>query len=266
MTRRCPAPILRPSATGPDGFRPLAEELVPAPRSEEIFRRMCRLPHCLFLDSALHHRTLGRYSFVAADPFEFIRLATAGESQNPGCHGHTCVAMRPTPLTLHNVPTTPLDPAPVLHNANTSAPEQPADALDPLMRRMAGLRTRRLAGLPPFQGGAAGLFGYGLGATLETLPRPRVDEFRVPLLAVGLYDVVVAMDHVETPSMDHLAGPARGRSRPSAPPCPAAARPGSRMARRARRRGGPIAMASGVAAGRSGRPGPAVSGGWTAGA
>ena len=127
---------------------------------------MCRLPHCLFLDSALHHRTLGRYSFVAADPFEFIRLATAGESQNPGCQGHACVAMRPTPLTLHNPPPTPLDPAPVLHNANTSAPEQPADALDPLMRRMAGLRTRRLAGLPPFQGGAAGLFGYGLGATV----------------------------------------------------------------------------------------------------
>ena len=50
--------------------------------------------------------------------------------------------------------------------------------------------------MPPFQGGAAGLFSYDLGRSLERLPPPKSDEFGVPALAVGLYDVVVALDHV----------------------------------------------------------------------
>jgi para-aminobenzoate synthetase component 1 len=51
--------------------------------------------------------------------------------------------------------------------------------------------------LPPFQGGAAGLLGYDLGRSLERLPRPRFDEFQIPSLAIGLYDVVLAYDHVQ---------------------------------------------------------------------
>jgi len=52
-------------------------------------------------------------------------------------------------------------------------------------------------GLPPFQGGAAGLLGFGLGHAFERLPAPRCDEFQLPDLAVGLYDWVIAWDHVE---------------------------------------------------------------------
>jgi para-aminobenzoate synthetase component 1 len=76
--------------------------------------------------------------------------------------------------------------------------EVPADGRDALVqieRRMAGLRASTLPELPPFQGGAAGLFGYELGRSLERLPLPRFDEFHVPALAVGLYDVVLAVDH-----------------------------------------------------------------------
>jgi para-aminobenzoate synthetase component 1 len=49
-------------------------------------------------------------------------------------------------------------------------------------------------GLPPFQGGYAGLFGYGLGRELERTPRPAADEFTAPDIAVGRYDWVVAFD------------------------------------------------------------------------
>jgi para-aminobenzoate synthetase component I len=55
-----------------------------------------------------------------------------------------------------------------------------------------------LPGLPPFQGGYAGLFGYGIGRSLERIPAPRTDEFRVPDLAVGRYDWVVAFDHARS--------------------------------------------------------------------
>jgi para-aminobenzoate synthetase component I len=129
---------------------PLVEELLPAPRSEDAFLRMACLPHCLFLDSAMTHPTLGRYSFLTADPFDFVRIPADG-----------------------------------------------SDALGELAARIQRIATTPIPGLPPFQGGVAGLFSYDLGRGLERVPTPRVDEFGVPALAVGCYDVVVAFDHVD---------------------------------------------------------------------
>lgn len=50
-------------------FVPLVKELSPAPDVEAAFLRLSRQPRCLFLDSALRHSSLGRYSFLAADPW-----------------------------------------------------------------------------------------------------------------------------------------------------------------------------------------------------
>jgi para-aminobenzoate synthetase component 1 len=127
-------------------------ELQPVPEPCEAFSRLCQLPHCIFLDSALRDPQLGRYSFIAADPFEFLTAAPD--------HGSTWSRIG---QRLH-------------YFAN-----QPTGIDDD--------------GLPPFQGGAAGLFSYDLGRSLERLPRPRFDEFQVPGLAIGLYDTVVAFDH-----------------------------------------------------------------------
>jgi para-aminobenzoate synthetase component 1 len=69
------------------------------------------------------------------------------------------------------------------------------DPLTFLAERLAGNCAEPLPGLPPFQGGAAGLFGYDLCHHLEKLPRSRHDEFQVPDLAVGFYDWVLAFDH-----------------------------------------------------------------------
>jgi para-aminobenzoate synthetase component 1 len=52
-----------------------------------------------------------------------------------------------------------------------------------------------VSGLPPFQGGYAGQFGYGLANQFERVPRPRQDEFQVPDLFVNRYDWVVSFDH-----------------------------------------------------------------------
>lgn len=52
-----------------------------------------------------------------------------------------------------------------------------------------------IAGLPPFQGGIAGLMGYELGHAWEKIPTPAIDEFQLPVLAAGLYDWVLAWDH-----------------------------------------------------------------------
>lgn len=141
---------------------PLVEEIAP-PDIAELFVRMVALPHVLFLDSALRDPRLGRYTFLAADPFDYFE--------------------------------TPAD-APLRPNATRFLPGQ-SPSLDAIQMRLAPFAAAPAAGLPPFQGGAAGLLGYDLGQEIERLPRPRHDEFRWPRIALGLYDVVLAFDHVE---------------------------------------------------------------------
>ncbi len=51
------------------------------------------------------------------------------------------------------------------------------------------------AELPPFRGGLAGLFGYGLNRAFETVPKFGFDEFQLPDLACGIYDWVISFDH-----------------------------------------------------------------------
>jgi hypothetical protein len=82
--------------------------------------------------------------------------------------------------------------------ARPAFPVDDPGALPALEERLRLFPASTIPGLPPFQGGAAGLFSYDLNRTLECVPAPRVDEFRVPALAVGLYDVVLAFDHAES--------------------------------------------------------------------
>jgi para-aminobenzoate synthetase component 1 len=69
------------------------------------------------------------------------------------------------------------------------------DPFDVLRRSLSRYRVSTLSGVPPFQGGAAGLFSYELCHWLERLPRSRIDEFQIPDMAIGLYDWVVGWDH-----------------------------------------------------------------------
>jgi para-aminobenzoate synthetase component 1 len=70
----------------PPRLVPLVEEMAyHALTPWEAARRLASLPHLVFFDSAAYHdNDLGRYSFVAADPFEWLRLApTFGAGANP---------------------------------------------------------------------------------------------------------------------------------------------------------------------------------------
>ena len=71
------------------------------------------------------------------------------------------------------------------------------DSLTHLATRLDRFPVANLPNLPPFQGGAAGLFSYDLGRSLERVPRPKYEEFLVPGLAIGLYDIVLAFDHLQ---------------------------------------------------------------------
>jgi para-aminobenzoate synthetase component 1 len=139
---------------------PLVAELRPMPEAEAVFLQLASLPHCVFFDSAQRHPELGRYSFVAADPYAFqVEQDVEGEP----------------------------------------AGETAFDRLRAGFRQHATQRGTALAAtrsdLPPFQGGAAGWFAYELLHQLERVPRAEFDEFRSPLVALGWYDTVVAFDH-----------------------------------------------------------------------
>jgi len=73
------------------------------------------------------------------------------------------------------------------------------DDADAALKRLDDLLQKHtvaaVADLPPMQGGIAGLFSYDLNRAFETIADPRKDEFETPLIAVGLYDVVLAWDH-----------------------------------------------------------------------
>lgn len=107
-------------------------------------------PFLTFLDSATPNERLGRYSFIAADPFARFEALRA-------------------------------------------APDWPQR----LKNLLADYRQEPVPGLPPFQGGAAGLFSYELGRSIERLPEPALDPLAFPDLSLGLYDVVVAFDLIE---------------------------------------------------------------------
>lgn len=113
----------------------------------EAAQSLSHLPFLTFLDSAMAEAKLGRYSFVAADPFTRIQGFETDESW----------VVR-------------------------------------LKRLLAQYETATIPGLPPFQGGAAGLFSYELGRSLERLPAPAADFLHFPDLSLGFYDVVAAFD------------------------------------------------------------------------
>jgi anthranilate synthase component I len=111
------------------------------------------------LESAEQGQRVGRWSFLGVQPRTVIRLE----------HGTLTVG----------------------------GEEQPYD--DPYKAVADELERYRLApleGLPPFAGGAVGLFGYDLVRYAEpTVGQPNPDELGIPDLALMVSDVMLAFDH-----------------------------------------------------------------------
>ncbi len=137
---------------------PLAELLPEGLTAVDVFLRLAHLPHTIFFDSASCETTLGRYSFVATDPFHWFETPAV----SVGGHATT---------------------------------NRKNDALSQLETLWNQYQAKTRTDLPPFQGGIAGLFGYELGSTLEKVPDPSINDLPTPALAVGAYDVVIAIDH-----------------------------------------------------------------------
>ena len=60
------------------------------------------------------------------------------------------------------------------------------------------LPTTHVTGLPPFQGGLAGLIGYEAATWIESIAPARCNDLPTAALAIGLYDWTVAFDHARS--------------------------------------------------------------------
>ncbi len=76
-----------------------------------------------------------------------------------------------------------------------------ANPWDVLQRELERRQRDAVPGLPPFQGGVVGYFGYDLGRHLEWLPDTASDDVGLPDLHVGFFDWVLAHNHAEGRSL-----------------------------------------------------------------
>lgn len=129
----------------------------------DVCTRLQELPNPLLLESGTGPGRDARYSFFMADPFLLLR----------GFHDGLQV---------------------VGGSGAWNAGDGPFETLRSIIGRYAGPLPR--PDLPPFQGGAAGYFGYGLGRHLESLKPGPPDDSGLPEVCLGFYDWVFAWDHV----------------------------------------------------------------------
>jgi anthranilate synthase component 1 len=73
----------------------------------------------------------------------------------------------------------------------------PGDPYELAEAELARHRAAPLPGLPPFAGGAVGMFAYDLVRTVEPLGEPNPDTIGVPDLALMFTDALVAFDHLK---------------------------------------------------------------------
>jgi para-aminobenzoate synthetase component 1 len=128
-----------------------------------VFEHAASLPHVLFFDSAL-----------VDDP------SAPGTTAIPRLGRWSFVAADP----IHSLCVEPSSTAADIHDCFGRARSILADLARPT-----------IPGLPPFQGGLAGLLSYDCGLMRLGLTPPSASAPVLPLLSLHLYDVVFAFDH-----------------------------------------------------------------------
>jgi len=125
--------------------------------------------YAVMLESARVHEQIGRYSFVTADPYLIFK--SKGDTVE---------------LILPKAPAGK-------YGTRASMKRKPLEKLRELIRNY---QTVRVAGLPPFTGGAIGFFSYDFARQFEKLPRRAAADIDLPEALFLFVDVVVAFDHI----------------------------------------------------------------------
>jgi anthranilate synthase component 1 len=128
------------------------------------------------LESAEQGQRFGRYSFLGFRPRAILRLERG-----------RMFARQAQPMKGESVGVAEADV------------ERELEASDPFRAvadYLSAYSIAPLQGLPPFAGGAVGLFGYDLVRTVERLPDPNPDDVRTPDMALMVSDALIVFDHL----------------------------------------------------------------------
>ena len=117
---------------------------------------------CLF-ESVIGGEKVGRYSFLAADPF--LELSA----------------------TRNRV---------TIVSADNREEYDAADPLEEIRKRLAEFKAAHVTNLPPFAGGAVGYASYDVVRYTENLPNAPEDDRGLPDLCFGFYDHMAVFDNV----------------------------------------------------------------------
>jgi anthranilate synthase component 1 len=139
--------------------RLIADSLTPVSAFHLLDAGACA---CLF-ESVVGGEKVGRYSFLAADPF--LQVEARGNR-----------------LTVTDAGKTDAFDA--------------ADPLAELKARVEQFRAARLPELPPFTSGAVGYAGYDVVRYTERLPHAPLDDRNLPDLSFAFYDRMVVFDNI----------------------------------------------------------------------
>ena len=146
--------------TSQAGSSPLVYDLGSIPHPAQLFPAFQDMPSPALLDGAMPGASGSRFSYLTADPFMVIR--SRGRRvflEHDGIH--------------------------------EEVEDDPWSTLQGLLRRY---HMEQIPGLPSFQGGALGYWGYDLGRHLERLPSWADDDLQLPEMYLGLYDWALAYD------------------------------------------------------------------------
>jgi anthranilate synthase component 1 len=139
--------------------RLLSDALTPV----SAFHLLDRGGHACLFESVIGGEKVGRYSFLAFEPF--LELIARGKQVT-------------------------------IREGGKSQSFDSPDPLDELRRRLASFQSVHLPELPPFEGGAIGYAGYDVVRYVENLPNAPRDDRGLPDLAFAFYDRMIVFDNV----------------------------------------------------------------------
>ena len=135
------------------------------PSPAALFRSLAEKPCPAWLDANVDAVGLGRFSFLAADPFLKV-IAVNGKIIEENC----------------------------LNGERRVGSEPFFPFLDRLQKRW---RRPKESGFLPFESGLIGYLGYELGHQIENFPQTTLNDLQMPDAFFGAYDALIAIDHLD---------------------------------------------------------------------
>lgn len=142
----------------------LIEPVDRPPSAAALFLKLSEKPVPAWLDANVNAENMGRYSFMAADPFLKITA-----------HGHQIIEENclSGETIEHQRPFFPF--------------------LDELQKRW---QRPKESGFLPFENGLIGYLGYELGHQVENFAQTTINDLKMPDAFFGAYDALIAIDHL----------------------------------------------------------------------